>query len=290
LPSREFPALEGAAEAASAESQRTFLRLNIAQLTLLSAVAFLSGLSFSRPACDRPLAWTVCGMMLVTLCVSTALRLGKFDDRWFRCRAFAENLKSIIWRFVMTSPIAADDAEAIYLSEVRELKKRLPDLEKEFIVHGGSGDLITAWMRTTQALPISSKTALYRKDRLEDQITWYSEKASQNARSETRWFWFVFVVEFVAILCAAYQAWQLKEMNLVGGVASIGTAVIAWSQIKRFSDLDTSYAIAAGDLRSIGTARQKVETQVQLDLFVHEVETAVSREHSMWLARRVIGS
>jgi SMODS and SLOG-associating 2TM effector domain 1/SMODS and SLOG-associating 2TM effector domain 3 len=229
-------------------------------------------------------------MMLVTLCVSTALRLGKFDDRWFRCRAFAENLKSIIWRFVMTSPIAADDAEAIYLSEVRELKKRLPDLEKEFIVHGGSGDLITAWMRTTQALPISSKTALYRKDRLEDQITWYSEKASQNARSETRWFWFVFVVEFVAILCAAYQAWQLKEMNLVGGVASIGTAVIAWSQIKRFSDLDTSYAIAAGDLRSIGTARQKVETQVQLDLFVHEVETAVSREHSMWLARRVIGS
>jgi hypothetical protein len=86
---------------------------------------------------------------------------------------------------------------------------------------------------------------------------------------------------------AAYQACQLKEMNLVGGVASIGTALIAWSQRKHSSDLDTSYPIAAGDLRRIGEVRLKVETQEQLDLLVQEVETAVSREHSMWLARRV---
>jgi hypothetical protein len=286
-PSTKLPALEAAADAASGAAQRTFLRLNIAQLALLSTAAFLSGLNFGEPARDRPLAWTVCGIMFVTLCVSTALRVGKFDDRWFRCRACAENLKSIAWRFVMTAPSSTDDAVKTYLSEVQELRERLADLEKEFIVHGGAGDLITAWMRTTQSLSIASKAAVYRKDRLEDQVTWYSGKAVRNARFETLCFWFVFGVEFVAILCAAYQAWQLKEMNVVGGVASIGTALIAWSQIKRFSDLDTSYAIAAGDLQRIGEVRLKVETQEQLDLLVQEVETAVSREHSMWLARRV---
>lgn len=285
-PSIRFPALGAAADAASEAAQRTFLLLNVAQLTLLSIAALLSGLNFGDRARDRPIAWAVCGIMFVTLCVSTALRVGKFDDRWFKCRAYAENVKSIGWRFVMAPPV--DDAVTMYLAELEQLRARLDDLQKEFIVRRGSGALITDSMRTAQTLPISSKVALYRKDRLEDQVTWYSNKASQNARSETIWFWFVFLVEFLAIGCAAYQAWQLKEINLVGGVASLGTAFIAWSQIKRFSDLDTSYAIAAGDLRSIGEVHFRVEKQEELDRLVQDVETAVSREHSMWLAKRVV--
>lgn len=61
---------------------------------------------------------------------------------------------------------------------------------------------------------------------------------------------------------------------------------IAWMQTKRFSDLGISYSIAAGDLRRIAEERAHVETESDVELLVKEVEAAVSREHSIWMAHR----
>ena len=285
-----YPQLRDSADLASAAAQRRFLLLNRVQLTLLSVVAFVSGLSFETHSHQRAAAWSVCAFMFVTLAVSTSLRVGKFDDRWFRCRAFAENFKSIVWRYVMSSHDTEDVSAITYLDELQQLKERLPDLQREFALYSGSGNLITDWMRISQALTITEKVKLYRELRLEDQVTWYASKAKQNSQLETRWFWTIFCVEFVAIVFSAIQAWQLMKFSPVSGIAAVGTALIAWSQIKRFSDLGTSYAIAAGDLRRIAEVHHNVTTQAEVDLMVLEVETAVSREHSMWLARRVITS
>ncbi len=286
----DFPSLRNSADHASAKAQRTFLILNRIQLTLLTLVAFVSGLGFATARHQQQIAWAVCLMMFATLGVSTSMRIGKFDDRWFRCRAFAENFKSIVWRYVMSPTGAAEESVLEYVDELKQLSERLPDLQHEFARFSNSGHLITDWMKISHSLPITRKAALYRELRLEDQVTWYASKASLNSKLEDRWFWTIFCVEFGAIVCSAIQAWQLSRFSLVSGVAAFGTALIAWSQIKRFSDLGTSYAIAAGDLRRIAEVHRKVETQAELDLMVQEVETAVSREHSMWLARRVIAN
>ena len=63
--------------------------------------------------------------------------------------------------------------------------------------------------------------------------------------------------------------------------------MLAWSQLKRFSDLATTYAVAAEDISRISVKYSTVETQEDLDAMVSDVEDAVSREHSMWLTRRV---
>jgi hypothetical protein len=288
LPKAVYPLLRDAADSASSAAQRHFLSLNRAQLTLLSCVALLSGLNLETNEHQRIAAWVICAIMFVALAISSALRIGKFDDRWFRCRAFAENHKSIVWRYVMSSYVEADASETRYLGELQQLKERLPDLQQEFALYSGSGRLFTDWMRICQALPVAEKDKLYRDLRLEDQITWYASNARHNLQMETRWFWTVFCVEFAAIVLSALQAWQLMKFSSISGVASIGTALIAWSQIKRFSDLGTSYAIAAGDLRRISEVHRNVTTQAELDLMVSEVEAAVSREHTMWLARRVV--
>jgi hypothetical protein len=288
LPKVVYPPLRNAADLASSAAQRHFLSLNRSQLAFLSCVALVSGLNLETAAHQRMAAWIVCVIMFVALAVSSALRIGKFDDRWFRCRAFAENYKSIVWRYVMSSYIEADASETKYLDELQQLKERLPDLQREFALYSDNGRLFTDWMRVSQALPLAEKDKLYRELRLEDQIRWYASNARQNLQMETRWFWTVFCVEFVAIVLSALQAWQLMKFSSVSGVASLGTALIAWSQIKRFSDLGTSYAIAAGDLRRISEVHRNITTQVEMDLMVSEVETAVSREHTMWLARRVV--
>jgi hypothetical protein len=284
----EYPPLKKAADQASAKAQRKFLWLNRIQLILLTTVAFGSGLSLSIPAHQRVEAWAICVIMFATLGFSGALRIGKFDDRWFRCRAYAENLKSIVWQFVMSNDDASDTNATRYLDELNRLRERLPDLQREFVCFGNSGHLITAWMQTFHGLPVETKALHYRELRVEDQITWYSNKAKLNSEMEDSWFWTVFIIEFAAVACSAFQSWQLMKFNPVGGIAAVGTALIAWSQIKRYSDLGTSYSIAAADLRGISEVHKTVTSQAELDLMVQEVEKAVSREHSIWLARRVI--
>jgi hypothetical protein len=153
----DFPSFGKSADRASANAQLKFLVLNKIQLTLLTIAAFASGLGFTTPAHQRAIAWTVCAMMFATLAVSSSLRIGKFDDRWFRCRAFAENFKSIVWRYVMSAHSTSEVSVMRYLDELKQLSERLPDLQHEFARFADSGHLITDWMRTSQALPIAQK-------------------------------------------------------------------------------------------------------------------------------------
>lgn len=288
LPAPTYPTIRNSADRASSVAQRTFLILNRAQLTLLTLTAFAAGLTFSSPARQRGAAWCICVLMFLTLILSSALRVGKFDDRWFRCRAYAENLKSAVWRFVMSHHDHTRASETAYLSEIRQLNERLPDLQGYLAKYGVSGAFITDWMRSAHSLPFDQKIAMYREFRIKEQADWYSDRSKYNSRMEQAWFWLIFGSEFVALVIAAIDAWQLPRFNPVSGIATVGASFIAWFQLKRFSDLGTSYAIAATDLEQIGETHMGITTQHEIDVMVQEVEAAVSREHSMWLARRLV--
>lgn len=288
LSAPSYPPIRISADKASAVAQRTFLILNRAQLTLLTLTAFAAGMTFSSPAHQHWAAWCICVLMLLTLVLSSALRVGKFDDRWFRCRAYAENLKGAVWRFIMSHHDGTRASETAYLNEIKQLNERLPDLQGYLAKYGVSGALITDWMRSAHALPFDQKIAMYREFRIKDQADWYSDRSRYNSRMEQVWFWLIFGSEFVALVIAAIEAWQLPGFNPVSGVATVGASCIAWFQLKRFSDLGTSYAIAATDLQRIGETHVGITTQHEIDVMVQEVETAVSREHSMWLARRLV--
>ena len=283
----DYPSLKHAADMSSGKAQRNFLYLNAALLAILTLTALISGWT---PVCretQRIIAIVVAVLMFATLAITTMLRVGKFDDRWFRCRAMAENIKSAVWFFVMSPPSLVASSEEDYLKNIGDLQKRLDLVAKEVALHDEGGSLVTTWMKDTQKLPLDQKLMIYRKDRVEDQLVWYFTKSRFNAAREKKWFLAIFFIEFFAIAYAALQAWQLWEFNLVGGMAAMGAGFIAWMQTKRFSDLGVSYSIAANDLRRIDAERKNVTTEEETRLFVNEIETAVSREHSIWLARRI---
>jgi hypothetical protein len=285
LKSAVYPALRDAADKASAAAQNRFMLLNKVQLSLLCLVAFLSGLSFQDAHRQRLSNWSICVAMLIALATTYALRVGRFDDRWFRCRAYAENFKSLVWQYIMSG--MTGDPDKVYLLALDHLRERLPDLEAEFTEYGSKGSLFTDWMKDVHALPLNEKVELYKALRLDDQITWYSAKSSENNSLETSWFWSIFCTEFAAIIFAGLQAGEGLRFNPVSGIAALGTVMIAWAQTKRFSDLATSYAIASGDLQRISEATLETTSQTDVAVLVDAVEQAVSREHSMWLVRRL---
>jgi len=281
-----FPELRTLADAASNAAQKTFLMLNVAQLCFLALSVFASGISPSSELHKHEVSWGVAILMALALVCTIALRLGNFDVRWFKCRAFAENAKSLAWRYVMVGGDDCASPRDTYLTEWSRLKQRMPELQRDFALAGESGQLITQWMIDVAQKSLEDRLLIYRKHRVDDQIKWYASNAKRNARKQSRWFWALFLIEVFAIAYASLQAWLLLPVNLVGFVATIGSGIVAWSQTKRHSDLSTSYAIAAEDISLISEKFRYIKDQHAMNDFVDNIEEAVSREHSMWLARR----
>lgn len=287
MKTHEMPALQRSAGAAAATAQKVFLELNGAQLALLSVTALLAGWTPQTIDTQRLVAGGVCILMFAAFLANIALKVGHFDDKWFRCRALAENVKSAMWYFVMSPAQERTRSEARYLQQIQDIQARLP-LAKELAVHRIEGPILTEWMSHVQALSRADKLKVFLERRLADQKKWYQRQARTNALRETQWQWIVFLLEAAAIVIAAEQTWRPGQYGLVGGLAAIGAAFVAWMQTKRYSDLANSYSVAAEDLRRIADSQAAPATDEELTQLVDEVERAVSREHSVWLARRLV--
>jgi hypothetical protein len=262
--------------------------LTKAQLGLLAATALLSGWNPKLDEWQRATAIVTCLLIAAVLAMNVWLRYGAYDDTWFRCRALAENIKSAMWYFIMLPAPQRVESEREFLRQVEEMQERLPGISKQLSLHRIDGPIVTDWMRDIQALSTAEKLAAYRAERVQNQIAWYQSKAASNARRERQWQAAIFILEFLALVYAGFYAWKLWQFNAVGGVAGISAAFVAWMQTKRHSDLANSYAVAEEDLRRIAAKREHAASDLEIARFVREVETAVSREHSMWLARRGI--
>ena len=86
-------------------------------------------------------------------------------------------------------------------------------------------------------------------------------------------------------------------INLTGAFSAVAAASMAWLQMKRYQDLAQAYALVAHELglievqaedvrRLIETQAQRVHREEHLASFVANAENAISREHTMWVARR----
>jgi len=246
----------------------------------------------SDPLHVKIVSWAVVGTMFVALIVSFAIKQLKLDDAWFKTRAVAENAKEAAWRFMMHPACAAnpeaDPVKSAYLDTLQKIRKRFLGLAKEIASEGDRGAEITQKMQEARAMStIADRCNLYLKDRVQNQVEWYTKETEANAKSETLWFWFILAAEGTAVLAAIIRLSFVYEVNPTGGIAAMAACMVAWLQVKRFSDLANTYAVAAADLKMIKEQYGSPTTEVALQKLVDEAETAISREHHLWVGKRI---
>jgi hypothetical protein len=66
----------------------------------------------------------------------------------------------------------------------------------------------------------------------------------------------------------------------------VATSLIAIVELYKFKDLHQAYALTYQELIIIKARFGTIHDQSSLSQFVLEAEQAISREHTMWLARR----
>lgn len=287
-----LPALFDAADAASRAGQRRYKRLVAGELALLVAAAVVAAAQGVLPDAALDVRWDralAAALLFVAFVARVVNRISGADGAWFDGRAVAETVKSAAWRYAMrAAPYAGDDAaaDAAFFEVVRETLAARAGLAAHLYKTPPGRSQITGWMRTLRAAPLADRKAAVLGERVDDQIAWYAAKAEANGRAAGRWFWLGLGFEIAAVLVAIALVVATAAPDVVGLLATLAVAVTAWNQIGRHDELAKSYALAANELALLRTRVEAATDEAAFARAVDDVEIAVSREHTMWMARR----
>ncbi|MFI6877265.1 DUF4231 domain-containing protein [Streptomyces sp. NPDC050400] len=287
LRSSDLPELFRVADAASLEGQRLYIRGTRLRLVLAVTAAVLAAASLEvGDGWDLP-ALIVAIVFLGTLVLEIWL-LGRSPERdWYDGRALAESVKTLSWRYaVAATPFSAslseEDAERHYVSEAEKLIDDAP--ATSVIVTAPLG--VTDAMRDLRHTGLTARRDLYLKNRIGDQLTWYSAKARFNADRARRWRLALILIEALGVIAAALRAFGVVDVDLPGILAALLGAGTAWLAVRQYDAQSRAYAFAAKDLGTIHNGLRTIDSETEWAVHAADAEEAISREHTMWRASR----
>ncbi|MFA6233747.1 MAG: SLATT domain-containing protein [Bacteroidota bacterium] len=138
-----------------------------------------------------------------------------------------------------------------------------------------------------RACSVDERKERYAACRIKDQLTWYAKKAVFNRRTSNGFFGALIATNAVAVVCATLR---IKFVDVPFWPTDIFVAcsacLLSWMQAKRFSELASSYALAAHEIGLIREHSLLPNTDEEFSTFVGDAENAFSREHTQWVARK----
>lgn len=286
-----YPSLYRCADAASLKAQGTYLLLHkiyLGSLVLGSAASAFTAIG--SPAVNACLYTGLAVILVVGLIILSTTRARQDDKIWFDGRAVAESVKTTTWRFMMKAqPFHEDNnAETQFLADLKEIREARLHLGKYLApAMSADGSAITDFMKERRDSPLKDRRGFYASDRIRDQKAWYASKAKTNAESGAKWFWAIAFLQVAIVILAIVQASSGGlGINPIPIVTTCAAAITAWSQMKRHGELSQSYALAAQELEEIETIASKQMSEDEFSQLVEQAENSISREHTMWCARR----
>lgn len=283
----DLPALFYAADSASLDGQRRFMKATGATL-VVAVLGALTGAVASASASLEPVAIGGAVAFLIGVFVSVFLLLDRPESGWYGGRAVAESAKTLAWQYAVggasfRNDAAGDATDRLFFNRLEAVVSGIDD---PGIAAGLAGEQITPAMRTLRASERSTRQAAYEKGRIDDQLEWYASKGRWNQRRARRWRGAMLAFQAVGATSAILTASGTLDVELLGLMGAAAASVAAWLQTKDHASLAQAYAVAARELGTIKQRLHEPRDEEEWAAFVESAEQAISREHTMWLARR----
>lgn len=282
----DYPALFLDADNASNIYQKKFLCLIRGEyLTLLLAaifsMSFLNGVVYYLLySCS----------FVVGLVILIARAQSKPEQWWYRCRALAESVKTLTWRYMMhAAPFGGNDAQAKtqFRDQLHTIFRENMETAKQITDDWSGNDQITQSMEDVRAQRREDRMVYYLKHRVEEQRNWYKRKSKSNRTAARRWVWasgFCYVIAgSMALSRIALPNWPYWPIEPLIVVAA---SIVGWMQIKKYNELSAAYTVTAHEIGLIQSTTDGVTNDDQFSEFVNDAEKAFSREHTLWIARQ----
>lgn len=288
----DLPSLFQAADNASNEAQKRYLKLMGLDIVLIILPAILSVVAFTNPNVKMFLLFLAAVFVGLSIIVTLVIRIAQFEKTWYDGRAVAESVKTLAWRYMMcaepyTCEISLGEVDCKFAVDLDAILKERKNLFSSLGGHYGTKPQISNKMRETRHLDTFNRKDIYIVDRIEDQRKWYSDKADFNKKSEGKWFIAMLIFQLLGLVSAILLLiFPKSPINFTGFFTTLVTSCLAWIQLKQFQELAQSYGIAVQELGLIAEQGHHIKNDQDLSTFVSDSENAISREHTLWIARR----
>ncbi len=292
----DLPGIYYSASEASQCAQRTFLlliRINIGLLVLLAVISAININSVEKQYQYLiPLSSAI--LMVISIVITFATDIGKYEKKWYDGRAIAESLKTLSWKFMLKAEpffgLSKENAETKFLNDFKEIKNAIRPTGELF---GGNTQAnehqLTDKMKEIYASDLDTRKGTYEKNRINVQKQWYKNNSGINSSKAGRFFWVIIGFQIFTVLAAILMIFMPDSFfNPTGLVTTTVAVVMTWMRVKQYRNLAESYGITSTELSLIEDAISNITTNEKFSSFVAESETAISREHTLWRARRTI--
>jgi len=286
MENRDYPGLYQETDQASVKAQKVYLR-SIALYLLLLIVAAVVSLLMGTSTILAILAALI---FVVTLFLSIALAVKRYDKTWYNARAVAESVKTVTWRYIMhAEPYDGDDTVARhdFIKDLQQILEQNKDLARVFSGDKAATEAISTEMARIRQLPREDRMRLYLTDRIDEQRGWYCKKAALNRRQALCWFILMGIAQVFALGFVLVRIAKPTWGHLPVGVCIVcAGAALTWIQLKRFQELSTAFSLTAHEISLLREHSQDASSDAEFSDFVNDAENAFSREHTQWQARR----
>jgi len=287
-----FPEIYRSADDASLSGQHWYITWFTINLVLLLLGAIVGSVIFGDLQAKQTVQVLAAIFFFVALGTTILLGTCRWERVWYAGRAVAESAKSLTWKFVCGAdpfPLTLDSKEAVvrFTDALQELLKENKHLASIFSGLNGGGEQVTSFMMGIRGSATGVRRDIYLSQRVNEQQEWYATESCKNRRRRNTWFTLLVLFQTAAGAAAVILAiFPLFPWRGAAVFSTLASAIVAWGQMKRYQELAQAYGLAAQEL-SLNAARGAyVTTDDDLARFVNDAETAISREHSMWVARR----
>ncbi len=205
----------------------------------------------------------------------------ELEKSWIVARSAAEAFKSEIYLFATnTPPFNLPNANHILLDNTKKIEDKISST----IIDERSEKEKEKDDKKIVNIPMSIDD--YIKDRVLDQINFYSPNAVQNIRIINRWVKVKHFLGFCAVLIGVIGGFSFFNIN-AGWVAVIGTltlAITAYLYAGRFNYLSITYQSAAQKLEWLLAAwKISDESEKATEDFIIACENVISIENRAWM-------
>lgn len=289
---KDFPNYYIAGDQASLMAQRLYTRYVRLDLFLMVLSTSLTIYNFKSEE-SKKIIYIISGIiMLIAIIFSLVIKNKKYEDIWYRGRALAESVKTLTWRFMTKSEyfensITDEEAKLRFTNRMRELHEEFKDLHSSLKAKHLSLPIITNEMGKVRNLDLSGRKKFYLKNRIDNQISWYSNKADSNKTKYENWFWGVIAMQLLALISIVYLILSPgSNFNFVGSFTTLSASFFGWLQLKKYQENKQAYTTATSELNLIKQEADFISTEEKFEIFVLDSENAMSREHTLWLAQK----
>lgn len=282
----DYPALFISADEASNSYQFLHLRLVKAEYATLFIAAvfslhFLHGVAY----------YTIYAFVFVVgLAISLTRTLRKPEQDWYRCRALAESVKTLTWRYMMHAhPFDANPQQnrAEFRNQLDLLFSDNRTTAEKIDPNWSANDQITPMMDEIHSKSRQERMTYYLENRVNDQRRWYVKKAAKN-RSDARFWFLIGAIGYLFAAAMALSRIALPDWKYwpIEPIIVLAASIVGWTQIKKFNELSAAYTVSAHEIGLIQPRAQEVTSDAKFSEFVNDAEKAFSREHTLWIARQ----